>query len=589
MDKKYGKSSSKRVCRPRKRQFSGNRFSDESDSNLASTSAEKIVKTSNLSPSTDPTFSYCIVQFLVFTTLQQKLKCKVCDGDVKFFKRDERGVGFKLCVVCDCGDTLIDSSPKIGKSYEINRRFIFVMRLLGCGLAGVNNFCGLMDLGTGFYETTYYKIIENIKIAVEAVFRVVINEAANEEKDKNKAAGNKENELSVSGDGSWAKRGFTSLLGIVSLIGKYSNKILDVIVKSSFCHACRKWKGKENSAEFEAFWDEHEEHCSANHKGSAGKMEVDGVLEMFQRSEDLHDAKYKYYIGDGDTKTFTSILDMQPYGDDFVIEKKECVLHVKKRMYRRVKEAKKVLTQTRKQAKKENPTPKKKRSEPKKIQLTNKLMQDLSLYYGLAIRRHPDSVEEMKKEIWSTFYHKISTDEKPQHMYCPPGAESWCKWRKHEAAGTLSDFKHPPPLDDDIQQVLKSIYEDLTADDLLKRCLGNNTQNNNESFNSCVWHLAPKHIFCGKKIIEIATYTSACIFNEGFTAVLKIMDVMGTTIGPAAAELARKRDEARIRDAERNLTDAAREARIARRDERALENEAYEESEGILYAAGIAD
>lgn len=77
----------------------------------------------------------------------------------------------------------------------------------------------------------------------------------------------------------------------------------------------------------------------------------------------------------------------------------------------------------------------------------------------------------MKRELCSTFYHKISTDENPQYTYCPPGAESSCKWRKNEAAGTLSDFKHPPSPNDDYQEVLKSMYADLTADDLLKRFL----------------------------------------------------------------------------------------------------------------------
>ncbi|EFN79444.1 hypothetical protein EAI_16850, partial [Harpegnathos saltator] len=48
-----------------------------------------------------------------------------------------------------------------------------------------------------------------------------------------------------------------------------------------------------------------------------------------------------------------------------------------------------------------------KSSQPKKAQLTNKLMQDLSLYYGLAIRRHPDSIENMKNEIWATIFIKF--------------------------------------------------------------------------------------------------------------------------------------------------------------------------------------
>ena len=43
-----------------------------------------------------------------------------------------------------------------------------------------------------------------------------------------------ENETTVSGGGSWAKRGFTSLLGRVPLIEKYSNKIVDVMHRKKF-------------------------------------------------------------------------------------------------------------------------------------------------------------------------------------------------------------------------------------------------------------------------------------------------------------------------------------------------------------------
>lgn len=81
--------------------------------------------------------------------------------------------------------------------------------------------------------------------------------------------------------------------------------------------------------------------CDANHEGSSGKMEVDGIVEIFQRSEELYGVKYANYIGDGDTKTYKSLLEIKPYGDDFTVQKKECVLHVKKRLYKRGLKAKK--------------------------------------------------------------------------------------------------------------------------------------------------------------------------------------------------------------------------------------------------------
>ena len=72
-----------------------------------------------------------------------------------------------------------------------------------------------------------------------------------------------------------------------------------------------------------------------------------------------------------------------------------------------------------------------------------------------------------------------------KHDNCPAGADSWCKWRKAEALGTEPEA-HPHPLHPDVQKEILPIYEDLSRDDLLERCLGGHTQNANESFNSTV-------------------------------------------------------------------------------------------------------
>jgi len=42
-----------------------------------------------------------------------------------------------------------------------------------------------------------------------------------------------------------------------------------------------------------------------------------------------------------------------------------------------------------------------------KNKLTNKLIQKLTIYYGLAIRRHSDSVDDMYNAVWLYF---ITTD-----------------------------------------------------------------------------------------------------------------------------------------------------------------------------------
>ena len=108
-------------------------------------------------------------------------------------------------------------------------------------------------------------------------------------------------ELTVSGDGTWKKRGFSSLFGVTSLIGHFTGKVLDIFAKSSYCHECKTWESKLDSAEYEEC---HEAHvnvgkCQANHTGAAGNIEVEAMKTMFQRSV-RNGVRYRNYIGDGD-------------------------------------------------------------------------------------------------------------------------------------------------------------------------------------------------------------------------------------------------------------------------------------------------
>lgn len=173
-------------------------------------------------------------------------------------------------------------------------------------------------------------------------------------------------------------------------------------------------------------------------------------------------------------------MDLKSYEDDFEVIKSECVSHVEKRMGSRLRNIKKTAKLG------------------GKGKLTDVLIKKLTKYYKLAIRRNPESVDEMKKAIMATFYHLNSTNEKPQHNNCPPRIDSWCKWRVAEAADTVDNFEHMPALHPDVQKNLFPIYKELSRKDLLERCLGG--QNANESFNSTMWHLAPKHLNYGFKI-----------------------------------------------------------------------------------------
>jgi len=154
----------------------------------------------------------------------------------------------------------------------------------------------------------------------------------------------------------------------------------------------------------------------------------------------------------------------------------------------------------------------------------------------------------------------------------------------------LHSYKHPArAIDEGVEEHIRPIYEDLSNDDLLTRCLGGHTQNSNESFNSTVWRMVPKHFNSGRKIIEIATNLAAGVFNEGYSAILITMQMLNMNIGQQCKMFADNSVAQRIARAEECQEKSSKEARTARRFEQIKNNEFYEQEEGTLYGAGIAD
>jgi len=428
-----------------------------------------------------------------------------------------------------------------------------------------------MDIGSGIAEETYNRIYDHIHLAAKKVFEFCCKKAV-EEKKENENRERPVLNFKVSGDGTWKKRGFKSLYGVTILIAYYTGKVIDLVVKSSYCHSCAFWRNKfKNFEEYLAWKEEHDdETCTKIHESSAGSMEVESVKTMFLRSEELHGVKYGNYIGDGDSKTFSAVLDINPYGDELTVIKSECIGHVQKRMgtlLRNVRKTKKLGG---------------------KGKLTEALVKKLSTYYGLAIRRNINSVEDMKKAIMATYYHMISTDENPRHENCPVGVDSWCTWQQAKALGNEPEA-HPAPLHPDVQKEILPIYEDLSRDELLTRCLGGHTQNANESFNSTVWRLPPKHLHSGLKVIEVAGFLAVALFNEGNSAFLMLMNKLQIVVGSQSFNYAQQMDELRVKRQNRRSALETKEARKARKEEMQALNDAYEEEEGLLYGAGIAD
>lgn len=184
---KGDKSSSDRSAKPRKRKFRGNRFTSEPDDAECNTSrsANKLATASTENIIVHPGHCYRIIEFLtVFLAISDIVICRSCKQKITFAESGHRGLGFKIALLCMCGRREINSGPLINTGYEINRRIVFVMRLLGVGREGINVFCGLMDICQGLAKSTYEKIVQHLYSASKSMFESVCEKAVEEEQKK---------------------------------------------------------------------------------------------------------------------------------------------------------------------------------------------------------------------------------------------------------------------------------------------------------------------------------------------------------------------------------------------------------------------
>ncbi|GFV71317.1 uncharacterized protein TNCV_1476221 [Trichonephila clavipes] len=205
------------------------------------------------------------------------------------------------------------------ENYELNTRLVYAMRCIGKGAESARMFCGIMNLPPPPTKFSKYNhiLLQATRETCEHSMAEAVREAVDENDGKR--------DLAVAVDGSWQKRGFSSKNGLVTVTSVDTGKVIDVEVFSKHCICPNKTK--------------HLQNCKRNFEGYSGKMEVAGALSIFQLSQSLYNVRYTKYLGDGDSKAFTSIVENKVYGDHCSVEKLECIGHVMKRMGTRVFDA----------------------------------------------------------------------------------------------------------------------------------------------------------------------------------------------------------------------------------------------------------
>ncbi|GFY03692.1 uncharacterized protein TNCV_3666031 [Trichonephila clavipes] len=336
------------------------------------------------------------------------LKCKNCS----FFK------GFP-------------TTEKMKGSCLINSSIVLGLRIIGKGFSAGKKLCafiGLLFLSKLAFRNQERKLLKT----TERVAQENINAALSEIKGSNSFT-----KCGISIDGTWQRRGYSSLNGCVSAISVDTGKILDIEVMTQYCHICA--KGNSQSSK----------HVCSNYKGFAGNMEVVGAYRIFERSN-VRDVQYNEYYGEMGTQKDMNMLKT------FM----ELIHSNQTRVYRSCTETCRGAVASIKKTK----------GLGGKNNLTDKLIDRIQNYYGIAIRSNVGNLQKMISSVIEAFFHCVSGKNNSLHGQCPEGSESWCRYQRAKVASSpLKEIEQGLP--NKIINQIKPTYLKLCDETLLKKCL----------------------------------------------------------------------------------------------------------------------
>jgi len=576
----------------RKRKFHGNQFSDlrrklskeneseEGTSRRLSASGRKVElsqtkrksNTSNAEQSVSKINGYRFINMEILAKVFQNTCCVDCGASSMMlaevpFKR--KGCSSYLRLLCtSCGwKHCFYTSKKVNKYFEVNRRIVYGMRTIGQGSTSAKRFCGMMDMPPPPKPKAYARHNKALLKATKTVAADTMTKAGIEIHELKVQEDDGIVHCGVSSDGTWQRRGYSSMNGCVTTITMDTGKCIDVEVLSKVCHTCQRHEQHQDNNEERVWQAEHARKCTANFTGSAPAMETVGVTRIFKRSEEKHKIRYTEYFGDGDSKGYAEVKNT--YKDKGVdVVKKECIGHVQKRVgsaLRKLKKSKKGMGGRGK--------------------LTDSMIDKLQNYYGIAIRSNIGNLNGMKKTIYASLFHCASSKERNLHDHCPKGSDSWCRYHK-DIADKTKHYKPGPGLPVNIIQELKPIFLRLSNDELLGRCLDGKTQNQNESLNGMIWDRLPKGVFVGPDVLHLGVYDAVAHFNVGCQAAVNVLTSMGMEPGALCLEELSGADKLRVNKGNYKAGGKNKKKRKILRAKRKQKGDKAHEKEGLVYEAG---
>ena len=194
--------------------------------------------------------------------------------DIEEIQNERMGLCSKVklfCLQCDWSVSNVlseefetDKGSRGRKFFEVNLRAVIAFREMGKGHEGLNIFARLMNM-KGITWASYKNINSAVFDAYESVAEESMRKVALHSKEDKSARKHPVNPsvtlCDVSIDGTWQRRGYSSLNGVVTTLSH--GKCLDRHVMSKYCQTCVRWESRKGTRDYSDWIEKHV--CHVNH------------------------------------------------------------------------------------------------------------------------------------------------------------------------------------------------------------------------------------------------------------------------------------------------------------------------------------
>ena len=188
-----------------------------------------------------------LVDIGILEDMVSSLACPECFENDLYLEEDhskKKGLAVHISIKCSCGyvknnymsKTNVDdvNTSKGMKPFEVNTRMVYALRTCGLGHKGLEKMCCIVNMPKPMTITNFDKISNKVRDAAKDIAEVSMNASAAE-----LCKGSPETtDIGVAVDGTWQRRGYSSMNGVVVAMSVVSGKVVDIERLSRFCKAC---------------------------------------------------------------------------------------------------------------------------------------------------------------------------------------------------------------------------------------------------------------------------------------------------------------------------------------------------------------